>query len=240
MIRLERGATAAPPAWAAKVRKKLPASFDERAQAFERLPLNGRERRGGFRRYASEALPRIRKKRDFPPLWRTERTVKSAIGALSDDHCAYCQSPSGADQYGQVEHFKPKSLFPSLAYEWMNYFLSCELCNHHKSDKWPETGGYVRPDAGDPSRRFVFHPDGSVTAAAGDEEAERTIRDFGLNREGLRKKRRIQIRSVLATARAIVESDEIGQAAREDLIGTLRRPDPSAYSVAVNQNLLRL
>ncbi len=33
-----------------------------------------------------------------------------------------------------VEHFKPKSLYPGLAYEWSNYRLVCSALNGRKSD----------------------------------------------------------------------------------------------------------
>lgn len=239
MIRLERGDLKSPAQWDEKVREKLPEAFEKRAREFEELPLSTEERRDGFREFAPEVLPKIKGKSDFPPLWRQERYVKEAIGEMSAEHCAYCQSPSGADQFGQVEHFKPKSLFPSLAYDWDNYFYSCELCNHHKLDKWPAEGGYVRPDEGRPESRFVFLESGKVISAMGDDEAAVTIDDFGLDRKGLRRKRRLAVEKTLRLARAIIEARlDLNQ--RRELMKTLLPSPLSSYSVAIDQSVRQL
>lgn len=47
--------------------------------------------------------------------------------------CCYCEDAMGTD----VEHFRPKSLFPELAFEWKNYLLACSACNSvAKRDKF--------------------------------------------------------------------------------------------------------
>ena len=56
--------------------------------------------------------------------------------------CAYCECACR----GQVDHFQPKSIFPRLVYDWANWFLACNDCNHAKGNKWPPVG-YVNPCA---------------------------------------------------------------------------------------------
>lgn len=56
--------------------------------------------------------------------------------------CAYCEESCR----GQVDHFRPKSRFPALVYEWTNWLYVCPECNQAKGDKWPEQG-YVDPCA---------------------------------------------------------------------------------------------
>lgn len=47
--------------------------------------------------------------------------------------CCYCEDALGTD----VEHFKPKSLYPELTFEWTNYLLACSACNSTaKGDKF--------------------------------------------------------------------------------------------------------
>src|ERR1700712_1427446 len=112
--------------------------------------------------------------------------------------CAYCESVVAAKRTGAVEHFKPKSLFPSLVYDCGNYFLGCGGCNGAKSDKWPMGGGsYVRPDEDDPAQLFIFHEDGRIEAVLPGSAAERTIQDFELNEEWLRTAREWCIGQVL-------------------------------------------
>ena len=62
--------------------------------------------------------------------------------------CAYCET---LDK-GEVDHFRPKSRFPKLVYEWENWVFACHNCNHAKGDKWP-SGGYVDPCAKSKSAR---------------------------------------------------------------------------------------
>lgn len=56
--------------------------------------------------------------------------------------CGYCE----ADCKGEVDHFRPKSRFPSRVYQWSNWVFSCHDCNHSKGGEWPKTG-YVDPCA---------------------------------------------------------------------------------------------
>jgi len=56
--------------------------------------------------------------------------------------CGYCET----ECKGEVDHFRPKSREPELAYEWTNWVLACHTCNQAKAEKWP-AGGYVDPCA---------------------------------------------------------------------------------------------
>ena len=64
--------------------------------------------------------------------------LRSAFGGL----CGYCEELCN----GETDHFRPKSRFPELVYEWSNWILACHDCNHAKGNKWP-AGGYVNPCA---------------------------------------------------------------------------------------------
>jgi uncharacterized protein (TIGR02646 family) len=49
--------------------------------------------------------------------------------------CAYvCIRIEPITGFATVEHFKPKSKYPKLVYEWSNYLLVCGVMNGHKSD----------------------------------------------------------------------------------------------------------
>jgi uncharacterized protein (TIGR02646 family) len=211
MRRLERAGVEPPADWERRIARNLPDkdAFFAKAAEHESLDVNDPARRKGFSAFAPEVLKPGRKGRDFPTLWGK---AKSRLAHMSHHKCAYCESPINAQRSGQVDHFRPKSLFPSLCYDWGNYFLACGGCNGQKSDKWPERGGYVRPDEGDPAARFRFSRDGAIAAAPDDTEAENTIRDLGLDRSLLCRWRRLAIAMVL---------DDI-----EDTLSLLReRPD---------------
>jgi uncharacterized protein (TIGR02646 family) len=238
MRRVYREHCACPSTWVGRVQSALPdhAEFLRHAIEFERLGLNSDVRRAGFSGYAPQVL-RIRSGRaDFPAVWGRE---KEAIAAMSHEKCVYCEVPINAPRAAHVEHFKPKALFPSLAYEWTNYFLGCPGCNGAKSDKWPKRGGYVRPDRGNPSRHFVFAEDGTVEAARPHSAADRMLVDFDLKRKWLSKQRERNIQAMLKMLDVAVRLFEAGhqRPARElarTLLSTIDIPE-AAYSGALTQ-----
>ena len=178
MTRISRDGLKVLSTWWPTVRRRLDYdAFLARAEEFEAIPLSDSRRTDGFATYAPEVLPPTRKKKpSFPSLWGS---AKLRLTKMCEGKCAYCEDHITAVRLGQVEHFQPKSLFPSIAYDWDNYFLACGGCNGAKSDKWPDTGAYVRPDIPkfDPAH-FEFSENGSVKGRTPD--AEVTIKDFDL------------------------------------------------------------
>ncbi len=241
MIALDRTDVSAPERWEGDVEARLPdpVAFDSQAVAFESLDVNSEERRRGFKSFAPEVLPKVGKKKDFPPVWRRKKYVKKALSKMSKGHCAYCQTYNAGGAWGDVEHFRPKSLFPNLAYDWDNYFYSCTICNNKKLDSWPATGSYVRPDEGDPSVRFVFSEDGGIEEAPGDEEARITIRDFGLDRTGLSEGREILIRGALESVQGTLSMHGLTVDQKRQLVRAMLPAELSSFSIAVIQCIRR-
>lgn len=241
MIKLDRSRVKIIATWASLVERAFPdfKAFREKIEAFEKLDLDHADRRAGFRAYASEVLPKGRKGHDFKVLWGR---AKRSLAAMSYQKCSYCETPINAERSAAVEHFKPKSLFPSLAYDWENYFLGCGGCNGAKSDKWPPGGKeYVRPDQGDPSALLIFSEDGAVAAIEDGSPADLTIKDLDLNREWLCNLRAVAIQDTLAELRDLLEEEEIPDEARERLARKIfARLEPKlAYSAALRQCFLR-
>lgn len=231
MVGLDRTGVVAPKRWKAKVEKALPdaTAFWAAAALFELLALEAR--RGGF-----EAVLGY----EFPAVWRADKAVKNALKAMTKGHCAYCQGSVEDVGYGAVEHYKPKSLFPLLAYEIGNYLFSCERCNTTKSNKWPQGGGeYVRPDEGDPAERFVFTQRGRVRGRARDAAARRTVEDFGLNRPNLCERRATAIRTSLRVVRLAMEMPGLTEEQRVAIAQTQVVPKLGRFSEAINQNVRR-
>lgn len=60
---------------------------------------------------------------------------------LSRDYFTYCEAPLKVVAYGDVEHYRPKSVYWWLAYSYENYLASCTLCNQaFKKDFFPIGG----------------------------------------------------------------------------------------------------
>jgi uncharacterized protein (TIGR02646 family) len=100
--------------------------------------------------------------------------------------CGYCERC----YKGQVDHFRPKSAYPELVYEWSNWVFACPTCNQSKGEKWP-TAGYVDPCAKARSARpeayFTFDtktceiiPRPGLSPRRR-KKAAQTIEDLGLN-----------------------------------------------------------
>jgi len=238
MRRVDRRGCPCPAAWLGKVQNALPdyQEFLRRAAEFERLGLNSMARRGGFSAFAPEALARKSGKAEFPAIWGKQ---KEAIAAMSCRKCVYCEGAINAPRAAHVEHFKPQALFPSLAYEWTNYFLGCPGCNGAKSDKWPKQGGYPRPDKGDPTRYFVFAEDGTVKAKRPRSSAERMLEDFDLYRKWLSDERKQNIQAMLKQLEDAVwvlerGHEELARRLVRTLLGNITSPERS-YSVALTQ-----
>jgi uncharacterized protein (TIGR02646 family) len=53
--------------------------------------------------------------------------VLAALRRMFKGRCVYCESvlPGRLD----VEHFRPESLYPGIAYQWTNLLFACAFCN---------------------------------------------------------------------------------------------------------------
>jgi uncharacterized protein (TIGR02646 family) len=73
-------------------------------------------------------------------LWKNRRhrkvfdLVEKELGAMcpGPKRCMFCED-NGAHQ---IEHFRPKSLYPGLVYAWSNYLFACGQCNTSKGDRF--------------------------------------------------------------------------------------------------------
>lgn len=57
-----------------------------------------------------------------------------------DYRCAYCLRHEfffGGGEAGEIDHHRPRHLFPALTAEYSNLYWSCRKCNAVKGGKWP-------------------------------------------------------------------------------------------------------
>lgn len=57
------------------------------------------------------------------------KKAKNQLRKEAGDKCAYCESPTSVVAHGDVEHFRPKSVYWWLAFCYDNYTFSCQICN---------------------------------------------------------------------------------------------------------------
>jgi uncharacterized protein (TIGR02646 family) len=92
------------------------------------------------------------------------KVVKEQLWIETIDKCAYCEATTKEVAHGDVEHFRPKSIYWWLAYCYDNYLVSCQICNEvFKRDEFPIAGNrWIGP---------------SVTATSTDDELKTMAKD---------------------------------------------------------------
>lgn len=142
-------------------------------------------------------------------------------GDRSNNNCWYCERrcDTEAEVGGlspTVDHFRPISRCPQLAYVWSNWIFSCRRCNDIKKNEWPESG-YVDPCAANPAecpeRYFDYDADtGEVIPRDGisgvaRQKALHTIADLGLNKLDVMYYRLQWTRQIVADLRLLPVSE---------------------------------
>ena len=57
--------------------------------------------------------------------------------------CGYCEQPceetvgTGALNAATIDHFRPRSWFPHMQFDWSNLIYACYRCNQSKGNSWP-------------------------------------------------------------------------------------------------------
>ncbi|MCP4655743.1 MAG: TIGR02646 family protein [bacterium] len=191
----------------------------------------------------------------FPTHWRRP-DVRGALHAMHGRVCAYCQCSLGRSR-GDVEHFRPSSVYWWLAYNFDNYFLSCHTCNRErKIGRFPLEPGtrpvtfatreelgrearllldptedpveeWLRTDFEDDLCRIENRVDAAAHASAW-AQVEETIRLFRLNLDqGLLRERQ----EAVDTALELLEDQKSDPAARMRLRRMASRFSPHGISV---------
>jgi len=86
------------------------------------------------------------------------KVVRSTLDQMccGPRRCMYCEDSAAHE----IEHFRPKSLYPGLAFVWENYLYSCGGCNRPKGDRFAvfSMGGVIAlpVGGGDPTDQVEF------------------------------------------------------------------------------------
>jgi uncharacterized protein (TIGR02646 family) len=130
-----------------------------------------------------------------------KKALRRVLGRMTRGKCTYCESVLEVTSYLEVDHYHPKSRYPSKAYTWSNLFPACRVCNGAKGDS-DHKGSLLKPDVEDPEPFFWVNPDSGELEPhpslddAGRHRADETIRICKLQRGGLRSLRLETLESV--------------------------------------------
>jgi len=105
---------------------------------------------GGFRgQYLRKKIKRLFERKreqlanpnlkiEFKSHWKK---TKPQLELEANSKCAYCEAHTKVVAHGDVEHYRPKSIYWWLAYTYDNYLFSCQICNQtYKGANFPVEG----------------------------------------------------------------------------------------------------
>ena len=150
-----------------------------------------------YKRWGKEFKDKRDQNQSAPFQWKTyqgkplNELILLELESVSKNHCAFCDGyPLGTFARQTLEHFRPKSHFPQLAYVWWNLFVCCDKCQSSKGEKFDRK--LLKPDQ--PAYTFehyfiINYRTGEIevnpTASEKDQERARiTIEFYGLNQHG--------------------------------------------------------
>jgi uncharacterized protein (TIGR02646 family) len=59
----------------------------------------------------------------------TKQTLRKQLLQMTNNHCSFCDAYRMPNPVAPtIEHFRPKAIFPLLAYRWSNLFICCHNC----------------------------------------------------------------------------------------------------------------
>ena len=79
-------------------------------------------------------------RRKTPPTPSASSSYRPLVRQDFSQCCAYCllhELLAGGASNFELDHFRPKSVFPHLAEDYFNLYYSCHVCNQYKSASWP-------------------------------------------------------------------------------------------------------
>jgi len=134
--------------------------------------------------------------------------VRKALKQMCFRKCVYCESHVSHVGYVHIEHYKPKSKYRELCFEWDNLLLGCAVCNgkQYKGDKFPlnrEGGPFINPCKEDPDDFFEFEFDkntGTANVIPQNIRGITTEKEIGLNRPDLVRHRSDVVRKIAYVA----------------------------------------
>ncbi|MBI4659179.1 MAG: HNH endonuclease [Verrucomicrobia bacterium] len=137
--------------------------------------------------------------------------VVRALGRMTGEGqpCMFCDSNEASD----VDHFRPKAMFPQLALTWENFLWTCGVCNRAKGDSFPQDtqGRLINPVDENAWDFFFLDEFGNLTPLWRqaeqqlDRRAVSTCDLLKLNRQTLQQRRHRRLRQLHRSVLDVLE-----------------------------------
>ena len=121
--------------------------------------------------------------------------VKDLLITETNGKCMYCESYISTVAPEHIEHYRPKSVYPHLTFEWKNLGLACPWCNIKKNNDFDETCAVINPYIDSPEEHFVSLGT-MICHKPNDKRAELTEYLLELNRPELLESRKSRIDAI--------------------------------------------
>lgn len=121
--------------------------------------------------------------------------VKEQLKKETYGKCMFCESTIGHIAYEHIEHYRPKSKYPRLTFDWSNLGLACPICNIKKGEEFDEQYPIVNPYIDNPEDYLLFLGT-MVIHKSNNKRGEITETLLELNRPELMEARKDRINSV--------------------------------------------
>jgi len=153
----------------------------------------------------------VKKVRDN--LWKKLRKEiqEKLLEDIYHKKCAYCESKFPLESFPpEIDHYRPILIYPWLAFEWSNLFITCKKCNNKKGTKFEtkskkinsppknriewdanskillnEKPLLLNPEIDNPDEHLTFMHDGTIIKKNNSERGKKTIEICCLDREPL-------------------------------------------------------
>jgi len=131
--------------------------------------------------------------------------IKATLLIETNGKCAYCESKLRHITYGDIEHVIPKSIVPSLWFDWNNLTIACDVCNTHKGNFVGDHTNFVDPYNTDPAQHVWFLGE-VMWPRPGSAPGVVTEYILQLNRTDLVERRKERLRGLLHLLATIVQT----------------------------------
>ncbi|MGE7923340.1 retron system putative HNH endonuclease [Viridibacillus arvi] len=158
------------------------------------------EAEGNLRNIESYGETASYKRFNFASIKMLDSELYEKLLANFNHQCAYCENSFDT---AYIENYRPKTLYPQLAYDWNNLLPVCRACSITRRDIFPIDGLssqnrlqidisnekplLLNPTIDEPEKHLQFSENGKVMAKT--RRGNETIEVLNLNREVLVKKR---------------------------------------------------
>jgi len=133
--------------------------------------------------------------------------VKQPLYDMFSGKCAFCERKVELSA-GRIEHFRPKSQYVNLTFDWNNFLYSCEVCNNrqNKGSKFPldcdGTQLLINPTDEDCDiyeyLEFYWDKETKLASVVGKDGRGKVVQEIlDLNRKDLREHRTKELKKLL-------------------------------------------